>query len=96
MPRKTKEKAVKPVKASKILTLTDKAPKTEDLKAGSHAYAVISGLRRLKGGATREQLLAKIQSEKLVETTMDQSKALSWMIWQLVGKGYLTVEKEAK
>jgi hypothetical protein len=89
MPNKPKKQ-----KTQKVITLTEKAPETKALKAGSHAYAVLSGLRRLSGRATREQLLEKIQAEKLVKTDMDQSKALSWMIWQLVGKGYLKVEKE--
>lgn len=87
-------KAVKP-EVIKYLTLTDKAPETKDLKEGSHAYAIIAGLRRLSGKATRERLLETIATNKLLKTDMDPSKAVSWMVGQLKGKGILKEVKEA-
>jgi hypothetical protein len=94
-----KSKAVKTAKEKapaivKVLTLTDKAPETKDLKEGSHAYAVIAGLRRLKGQGTRERLLEVIAEAKMLKTDMDPSVAVSWMIGQLKGKGYLKVVKQ--
>jgi hypothetical protein len=90
----TKTSNKKKREAYKVITLTKKAPETEALKAGSHAYAVLSGIRQLGGRAHRAELLDLIRGQKLVKTQMDESKALSWTIWQLIGKGYLKTEKE--
>jgi hypothetical protein len=90
---KKKAKAAKPVTV-KYLELQETAPETKDLKEGSHAYAVIHGLRALSGKATRERLLEKIATDKLIKTETDPSKAISWMTGQLVGKGYIKIVKE--
>ena len=96
-----KSKSAQKAPASvKYLLLTDKAPETKDLKECSHAYAVIAGLRKLstagvQGKATRERLMECIKSNKLLNTDMDPSKAISWMTGQLKGKGIIKEVKEA-
>jgi hypothetical protein len=87
------KKAAKPATV-KYLELQETAPETKDLKEGSHAFAVLRGLRICKGRATRERLLEVIAEEKLIKTDMDPSKAISWMTGQLVGKGYIKVVRE--
>ena len=100
MVEKKSKSAQKAPASVKYLLLTDKAPETKDLKEGSHAYAVIAGLRKLstagvQGKATRERLMETIQSNKLLNTDMDPSKAISWMTGQLKGKGIIKEVKEA-
>ena len=100
MVEKKSKSAQKAPASVKYLLLTDKAPETKDLKEGSHAYAVIAGLRKLstagvQGKATRERLMECIKSNKLLNTDMDPAKAISWMTGQLKGKGIIKEVKEA-
>ena len=90
--KKTAAKAaVKPVTV-KYLILQVKAPKTEDLKEGTVAHAIIVGLRRHQGKATRETLMARIEQEKWIKEELAPN-TITWMIWQLKGKGYLKIVK---
>lgn len=97
--KKSTKKEAKPASV-KYLVLTDKAPDTKDLKEGSHAYAIIVGLRKLstggvQGKATRDRLMETITSNKLIKTDMEVSKAISWMLGQLKAKGAVKVVTEA-
>ena len=90
--KKTAAKAAVKPATVKYLILQEKAPKTEDLKEGTVAHAIIVGLRRHQGKATRETLMARIEQEKWIKEELAPN-TITWMIWQLKGKGYLKIVK---
>jgi pyruvate kinase len=89
--KNTKKAAAKKIAANaNTYTLSAAAKKLDakTIKAATHRGAVLLALRKL-GTAPFAAILAEVQKQKKIKTSMDLDKAVRWMCFDLVRKGML-------
>ncbi len=65
------------------------APK--NIKANTHKGACLLALRKL-GSAPFAAILAEVQKQKTIKTDMDITKAVRWMLFDMVRRGLVVVK----
>ena len=83
--------AVRP--AANVYALSAEAKKLDPktIKANTHRGACLLALKKL-GSAPFAAILAEVLKEKKIQTEMDISKAVRWMIFDMVRRGTVTVK----
>ena len=76
-----------------VYTLSAEAKKSapKDIKAATHKGALLLALRKL-GSAPFAAILAEVQKQKTIQTDMDMSKAVRWMLYDMVRRGLVVVK----
>ena len=65
------------------------APK--EIKANTHKGACLLALRKL-GSAPFAAILAEVQKQKTIKTDMNITKAVRWMLFDMVRRGLVVVK----
>ena len=67
----------------------------KDVPKGTHRYAVVKALEKLKEGTSAEIVQWVKKNRLLRKSKMDPAKAIHWMLGQMARDGQLTKSKAA-
>ena len=90
--KKSVEKA-KPATTANVYALSAEAKKLDPkkIKANTHRGACLLALKKL-GSAPFSAIFAEVMKQKTIKTEMDLSKAVRWMIFDMVRRGTVVVK----
>jgi len=73
-----------------VYSLSAEAKKVDakKIKAATHKGACYLAIKKL-GAAPFQAILAEVQKQKKIKTSMDIDKAVRWMLFDMVRKGWL-------
>ena len=73
------------------LSADAKKSSPKNIKANTHKGACLLALRKL-GAAPFAAILAEVQKQKTIKTDMDITKAVRWMLFDMVRRGLVVVK----
>lgn len=88
---KTATVAVRPTANVYSLSAEAKKLETKTIKAETHKGACLLALKKL-GSAPFAVILAEVQKQKTIKTDMNLSKAVRWMISDMVRRGLVVAK----
>lgn len=76
-----------------VYSLSAEAKKSapKNIKANTHKGACLLALRKL-GAAPFAAILAEVQKQRTIKTGMDITKAVRWMLFDMVRRGLVVVK----